>query len=513
MNTPIKRYALALLLPLVLASCNDRAASDEHGHAHGEEDKPTLVYTDYSDTTELFLKFPALVAGQSSTFVAHVTRLHDYTALTSGTVDVLLLEQGKTVARFRVKEPARAGIFTPAVKPRDPGTFELALEIQDQNLKSRHQLGTVTVFPDAASVKINQPEREGDIGYQKEQQWMNPFAAVVAEPRPLRPSVPGFATVRAPADAGAEIRAPADGYFTAANLVRAGDTVRAGDVLGYLVPRLGEGADFGNLTVELERARSQMTLAERDVKRLEGLFQQGAVPERRLLEARQALEVARAEITAARARVNQGQRGNATSGIALRSPVSGEVIDAQASPGAFVRTGERVFQIAAPDRRWLEVRVPERFAGELKQSTGAWIELDSGEVRELDPERGARVVQVSTAIDPVTRTAGVTLEYPATEGPTLVGARFPAHVFNAAPEPRLAVPRSAVLDDGGRQVVYVQSGGEMFVRRPVELGRIDGPWVEVLSGLEPGERVVAKGAYYVKLAATGGDDIGHGHAH
>lgn len=42
---------------------------------------------------------------------------------------------------------------------------------------------------------------------------------------------------------------------------------------------------------------------------------------------------------------------------------------------------------------------------------------------------------------------------------------------------------------------------------------IDGLWVEVLRGVSAGERVVSEGAYYVRLAAAGGDDIGHGHAH
>lgn len=508
-DTIIKAGCFALLVPLALVACGHPHGTDAEPH----EERAALVYTHYTGATELFVEFPALVVGESSTFAAHVTRLSDHEPLTSGTLDVLLESEGKTVARFRVRAPARTGIFTPAVTPRDAGTFDLAIEVVDGGLQSRHELGPVTVFPDFDVVEVSQLEREGDIAYLKEQQWTNRFAVTVAGALPIRPSVPGFATVHAPADSGAEIRAPSDGYFAASDIVGARERVQAGQVLGYLVPLLGTGSDAGSLLVDFERAQSQMTLAAQDVDRLQSLFEQGAVAERRLIEAQQAREVARAELRAARARVEQTQIGNAEAGIALRAPVAGEVVEVNARPGAFVRAGERVFLVAAPERRWLEVRVPERFAMSLRDASGAWFDRDETTIVVLDGSSGARVVQTSTAIDPVTRTASVTVEYPSARGPDLIGARFAAHIFTAQPEPRLAIPRSAVIDDGGQSVVYVQTGGEMFVRRPVELGLIDGAFVEVLSGIVENERVVSEGAYYVKLAATGGEEIGHGHAH
>jgi RND family efflux transporter MFP subunit len=522
-----KRHLAAACVSLALSACG-APVSDEHGHehtpadetadetadthAHGPADS-TLVYTDYTSLTELFVEFPALVVGEVSTFAAHVTRLGDYGPLTSGMLDVVLEANGETAARFRVDAPARTGIFMPAVRPRDPGTFDLAIEITDGALQSRHELGPVTVFADAGEVEVNQPEPEGAIGYLKEQQWTNLFATVVAADRPMRPSVPGFATVLVPADAGAEIRAPADGYFAATDLVRAGNTLDAGAILGYLVPRLGEGTDFGSLLVALERAQAEKALADRDVERLSDLLAKGAVPERRLSEARRAADVAAAELSAARARVEQYQRGNQQAGIALRAPVTGNVIEVNARPGAFVRAGDRVFRVAAPDRRWLEIRVPEHYANGLQNTSGAWFDGNSGNAVVLDVGTGAQVVQVATAVDPATRTASVTIEYPTAQGPEAVGSRFAAHVFTSAPKPLLAIPRSAVIDDGGREVVYVQTGGESFVRRAVDLGIYDGAYVEVESGLKGGDRVVSSGAYFVKLAAAGGEELGHGHAH
>ncbi|WP_181918467.1 MULTISPECIES: efflux RND transporter periplasmic adaptor subunit [unclassified Wenzhouxiangella] len=512
--------ALALLI-LLGSGCS---VGDEAGHDHGaagagedEHDNApageSVVVTDHSAQTELFVEFPPLVAGETSRFAAHITRLSDFQPMRAGRLDVVLEQDGRTVARFRVNEPARAGLFTPAVTPREAGEFRLLVRVQGEGLEVEHDLGSFRVYDSPQAARVTAPAPEGDINYLKEQQWTDVFATEPVVERPLRPSVLGFATVTAPADAGAELRAPADGHIAHRALSRAGDRVAAGEVLGFVVPRLGAETDFGRLRVDLEQARSTLALARRDVERLAPLFEQGAVPERRLIEARERVEVAQAEFEAARARLQQYEQGDGVAGIALRSPVAGEVVEVTARPGAFVRAGDRVFRVASPERRWLEVRLPERFAGDIGRASGAWLEGNDGSVVVLDQATGARVVQTEAAVHPVTRTVGVTLDYPVESGPRLIGARLPAHVFVAESQSRLALPRSAVVEDGGREVVYVQTGGETFARRPVRLGAIDGDYVAVLSGVSAGERVVSKGAYPVRLAAAGGNEIGHGHAH
>ena len=77
----------------------------------------------------------------------------------------------------------------------------------------------------------------------------------------------------------------------------------------------------------------------------------------------------------------------------------------------------------------------------------------------------------------------------------------------------LAVQKTAILEDGGASVAFIQKGGESWVRRVVTTGAIDGPWIEVLSGLNEGERVATSGAYKIKLASGSIGEVGHGHAH
>ena len=510
----IRNLSLAVMIVAPLSGCG-HSDSDDHAHddSHSHGDENSFVFTHYTDQTELFVEFPALVVGTESQFAAHVTRLSDQKPLLAGQLDIVLEKDRQAIARFRVREPSRPGIFTPSVSPRDPGDFDLVIVVENDSLTARHELGSITVFASQSDVVVNQPEGEGDIGYLKEQQWDSPFATRVVAAQPIRESVPGFAVVEAPDNAGAELRAPEDGYFSAAKITRAGSSVQVGDLLGYLIPRLGEDEDFGTLVVEFETARADYEIALKDVERFERLIETGSISERELAEARRDASVASAEVEAARARVDQYQRGTEAAGIAIRTPVAGTVIESNVHVGSYVHEGDRLFRIAAPEKRWLEVRVPERYADSLATVSGVSFAAPDGSPIVLDSTNGARVVQVDGAIDPQSRTSRVVVEYETETGPATVGSRFAVDVFVTAPQERLAVPRSAVIEDSGRTVVYEQTGGEMFVRRPVELGIADGPLIEVVDGLSGGERIVTEGAYLIRLASAGGDDIGHGHAH
>jgi multidrug efflux pump subunit AcrA (membrane-fusion protein) len=75
------------------------------------------------------------------------------------------------------------------------------------------------------------------------------------------------------------------------------------------------------------------------------------------------------------------------------------------------------------------------------------------------------------------------------------------------------VPQSAIVDDGGRPIVFVQAAGESFVRKPVRLGIREGGSVQVLEGLSAGERVVTRGAYLIRLASMSSQVPAHGHVH
>ena len=75
------------------------------------------------------------------------------------------------------------------------------------------------------------------------------------------------------------------------------------------------------------------------------------------------------------------------------------------------------------------------------------------------------------------------------------------------------MPAAAVVDDAGRPIVFVQREGETFERRAGHARTASGDLVQITEGVKPGERVVTKGAYLVRLASLSTSVPAHGHVH
>ena len=92
-----------------------------------------------------------------------------------------------------------------------------------------------------------------------------------------------------------------------------------------------------------------------------------------------------------------------------------------------------------------------------------------------------------------------------------LGLNAKVQIFSSNNKQALLIPTSAVQDESGSQTVYVQTGGESFERRLVQTGEREGDKIAVLAGLEPGQRVVSKGAYLIRLSTSKTGPAGHAH--
>lgn len=498
--------------PVISGGGHDHGTpNNEEEHAH-EESEAANVVTQFNGITELFLEFPPLVIKEKSTFVTHFTTTSDFKPVLSGTLDVVLKDGEKTVARFRVREPARKGIFLPDVIPNKPGTFNVVLELTSDGTQSIHDIGMVTVYSSRSDAHVELEAEEGEITYLKEQQWVNPYALFNATNMKLRPSVPGFGTVSPPLNEFSIIRAAEDGYFRSDDFFTAGSIVATGDLLGQLIPRLGEDSDVGDLIIETQKAKSEFELAQADVKRLEKLFESGVVSEKALQEAQKHLEDSEVEYNTTQSRLNQRTNGQGTSGFQIRSPLNGSVLETHVLPGSFIREGDALFTVSGNDTRWLKVQVPEIYGAKVQQTSGVWFE-HGGELTSLLANENASLINSSEQVMHPTRTIETVLAYSTDTWSGIIGSRMPVNVFVGQPQVKLAIPVSSIIDDSGIPVVYVQKNGESFERRVVSTGIKDGNMIEITDGLDAGEWVVSEGAYFVKLASASGDSIGHGHAH
>ena len=123
------RYILLLCISLLLFSCG---SNEEEGHAHDAEGNhvgagvPAISKTVWTDQTELFVEFPALVEGKTSKFAAHFTKLDKHKPVREGSVTVSLIK-GESGIRHKVDAPSSPGIFSPKLQPKEPGTYDLVL--------------------------------------------------------------------------------------------------------------------------------------------------------------------------------------------------------------------------------------------------------------------------------------------------------------------------------------------------------------------------------------------------
>ncbi len=171
-------------------------------------------------------------------------------------------------------------------------------------------------------------------------------------------------------------------------------------------------------------------------------------------------------------------------------------------------------QILDPASVYIEARVPEVDLGKLAPGLAASFETpDAPGRRNPILSGGGRVVLLGPAVDPSTRTVPIVYEVENPLGRLRIGMAVTVHVETAHVETALVVPRSAIVDEDVRYVAFVQVAGETFEKRDLTLGIRDGDLVQVLGGLEDGERVVTRGAYAVRLASVATSIPAHGHAH
>lgn len=553
----------ALLAGLFLTACNDKSASlaphahdtaahaADHAHDHERDHNhererdhgdhlPKLErLSSFSDSIELYLERPPFFVGQPVELTAHLTRLADFKPLRQGRVSVMLSGDGED-QRYGSDAPIAPGIFSVTVTPRTAGDFELMLLVESAAGSSRHALGSVPVFADIeAAAAAHQHHSHGihdeGIKFTKEQQWKNDFATAEAIRGRARPSLSATATIKARPDGEALLAAPAAGLLRpAGRLAQIGQHVKKGQVLAYLAPRLGGDTDQATLQADTGKARIALEQARRERERMEALFQDEAIAEKRLLEARDHERLATTELQAAQAR--QGQlagndgSGSGNAGIAIRAPIDGSIADLGVTAGAFVTEGNPLFHIADTARLWLEARVPEHEIGRLGAMDAAALDGASftvdgyGQPFAIEPGKNGRLIAVGGVIDASTRTVPVIFEFD-NPGNLRLGMTARAQLYLGAGEAKeteaaektekmektLLIPASAVQDENGTSVVYVQTGGESFERRLVRVGARDGTRIAILDGLEAGQRVVSQGAYLIRLATSMSTAVGHTH--
>jgi RND family efflux transporter MFP subunit len=510
----MKSVLIVIIAAIGLASCGKQQVKEEPKPV---AEKPEgLSVTHWTAQTELFMEYPVLVAGVGGRFAVHFTRLDNFRPMKAGRVDVRLDGSGVTET-FSSSGPSRPGIFGVDVKPSKPGTYTMTVQVHAADLEDSHEIRAVTVYQDEASATRHPAERvkEETIPFLKEQQWALEFATEPVGERTARLSfdVPGEIQLRTGGQS--EVTAPIDGRLADAAAVIVGRPVTRGQVLAQIVPPVSAPSDRTALEVAKIEAENSLAFARRDRERAQRLVDAGAAPIRRLEEARLNETTIEIRLKAADTRLAQYEsaRGAESEGssrlFAVRAPITGTITEARGISGSNVRAGDVLFRIVDTESVYVAANVPEAELIRLRQVSGAELLVPNGPAAKPL----GRQISVGRMIDPQSRTVPILYEMNNAGRELAIGQAVQIRLFTSANTKAPAIRESAVVDDAGRPVVFVQVAGEAFARRPVTLGNRQGEYIQVASGVQPGERVVTKGAYLIRLSSMSSQIPAHGHVH
>ena len=180
----------------------------------------------------------------------------------------------------------------------------------------------------------------------------------------------------------------------------------------------------------------------------------------------------------------------------IQAPIAGVITERAVNVGLNVDTATKVFTVVDLSSVWVVGALYERDLSRVRVGSAASV------TTAADPglARLGRVSYIDPQVTADTRTARVRVEVPNPRQELRLGMYADIEVTATTDRQALLVPRIAVQNVGDRQVVYIANADKpgAFTEREVHLGDVSGEQVEVVSGLQPGDRVAAKGSFFVR---------------
>ncbi len=499
------KKSIYYLLVMVLAGCSkkDNHNDDEH---HGETELEPLAYTLYSDKTEIFVEFKPLISGTISKFAAHFTILGEsFTALSEGTVTVSLIVNGNGIKQTST-EPAVPGIYRLELKPGVAGTGDLIFDIVTKDFTDRQIINNVTIYPDEKTALESHPTEAGgggDITYLKEQAWKVEFANMPVKRQPFSDVIKTSGQIlSAPGDEMIVI-AKADGIVAfAGNNNTLGSQVNAGNSLFNI-----KGGDIssGNLETNYKLLKANYENAKINYDRAKELIKDQLISQNEFSEAEIRFQNAETQYKTISKNYSSG-------GQNVSAPISGYIKNILVTEGQFVTAGQPLASISKNKKLILQANVSQKYFNKLSSITSANFKTAESDMVLNTDELGGRVVAYGKSATENRPFIPVTFEINNT-GNIIPGSIVEVYLKSFPIPDAMIIPVSALIEEQGNFFVYVQTEGESFQKREIQIGATDGKSVQVISGITEGERVVTKGAYQIKLSSASGILPAHGHEH
>lgn len=255
-----------------------------------------------------------------------------------------------------------------------------------------------------------------------------------------------------------------------------------------------------------QKARIAYETAEREYRRSEGLVADKIISAKEFEQVRLRYETAKAAY--------QGQATNITAnGVSVSSPISGFIKNRLVKQGDFVSVGDPIVTVTQNRRLQLRAEVPESSFKYLKNVNSANFKAASDDKTYKLSDLNGKLLSYGKTSDTNSFYLPVTFEFD-NVGDFVAGSFAEVYLLAQPKKNVMSVPMSALTEEQGVYYVYVQvkDEKEAFLKKEVVIGQDNGERIEIIKGLTLGDKVVVKGAYQVKLAASS-SAVPEGHNH
>jgi len=279
--------------------------------------------------------------------------------------------------------------------------------------------------------------------------------------------------------------------------VRLGDEVTKGQVLLVI-----NSPDVAQAFSDYQKAQADELLFQQQLERARDLYAKGAIAKQEMETAENAAQKAKVDVATAKQRIAVlgADINNPSPLISIRAPISGSIVEQNVTGGTGVRSMDNspnLFTIADLSSVWVLCDVYENDLSRVRLGDAAEVRLNAFPDRTFP----GRVGNISTVLDPSTRTAKVRLELPNPTHLMRAGMFATATFRSQTGQLRSLVPATAIMRLHDKDWVFCPLGGKQFRRREVQAGPAAGDGFQaILSGLAPGDKVAVNALQFASEA-------------
>ncbi|GEM_PF-381723 len=303
---------------------------------------------------------------------------------------------------------------------------------------------------------------------EKEEEEPVPVQLAVAEKRDVPLYLSATATLEA--EMQADILAKISGEIRSIE-AEEGDWVREGQILAVL--------DGEAQRVSLQEAETRVRAFQLDLERIQGLHEKNLASDKQLQDARFSYEESEAQCQAVQLQLDYTR---------IAAPFSGRITERFVNKGQTVSVGTALFSLADPNPLLARIHLPEKEAGRILPKQSVVVNPDADPSCAIPGE----VLRVSPRVDPRTGTVKTTCQIAEQSSALRPGSFVRVKVRTDIHSGALVIPKRALVPEGGEVYVF-KAEQDTVVKIPVSTGYANGTVIEITSGLEAGDRVVAVG--------------------